>query len=355
MNAGTLGRLILVGLSILTISAYLRAWRRTTHPVSRAARGLIIAATGLLILSAAAAVPRPTTLLLRAVVIVAFHQSALLTYVAVVQLTQSTPYRWYATPFYRRITLLSGLNVVLEYLRRDNLGSFIDDEPYRPTLSYVASYALFYAVWVVIGLAILVAMWRFMQQNRLLPYRVRTSVALLAWGVITLAGVVVEINLGLSVLLDDTYRAPLNAVYHALKAPVGVLILLSAAPTPVVAVLARPLNAWLTRRQAQRTRLIGELHTTMIRLVPQVHLPNAALREIRAPIEISDAREVIWSHHPQTTPITPRAEADLLGWLLRDQVTLTSIGPYAPPATAEPLAIHNLKVAKLLQQNESKV
>jgi calcineurin-like phosphoesterase family protein len=90
----------------------------------------------------------------------------------------------------------------------------------------------------------------------------------------------------------------------------------------------------------------------MIRVVPLVHLSNEAFRDIRAPIEISDARDVLWSHYPRTQPITARDEARLLRTLLRENVTLTPIGKHQPQETRDPLTIHNLKVAKLLKRDE---
>jgi transposase len=52
-------------------------------------------------------------------------------------------------------------------------------------------------------------------------------------------------------------------------------------------------------------------------------------------------------------PITASDEAQLLRTLLRENVTLTTIGQHQPQATHDPLITHNLKVAKLLNHQGS--
>jgi hypothetical protein len=151
------------------------------------------------------------------------------------------------------------------------------------------------------------------------------------------------------VVVGDRYRAQLNELYHALKIPIGLFQLISAAPAPLFIVVARPVEVWRARKQAQQRQLIQDLHAAMIRVVPHVHLPNETLRDLRAGVEIGDARDVIWSHHLRTAPITPRDEASLLRSLLRNNVILTQVGHHEPPATVESLAVHNLKVARLLK------
>lgn len=118
----------------------------------------------------------------------------------------------------------------------------------------------------------------------------------------------------------------------------------------MVALAARPLQAWIRRRQAQRKLAIKELHSTMIQIVPRVHLPNESRRDLRALIEIGDARAVIWSHIPQTTPLTPKQEVTVLTALIRDQITLTTIGQHIPPETRYPLEKNILKVATRMKQ-----
>jgi hypothetical protein len=153
---------------------------------------------------------------------------------------------------------------------------------------------------------------------------------------------------------EDTYRVLLNMVYQGLKLPIGLLFLLSSAPALVIRVVVRPWQAHRARRRAQQDLALRFLHERMIQVVPRVHLPYEELRSIRAPLEIDEAREVLWSHHPRTTPITARAEASLLQQLLADQRTIDAAGPYQPPPTQREPHAHNLAVAKLLQEAESR-
>lgn len=256
MDVGTLGRLALLPLSAVTVFYYARYWHHHINLVSKAAVRLVIIAGYLMIISVVAAVPKPTTLFLRSVTVVAFHQCALLTYFAIDQLTKNEVQRFYTTRLYHGATLLVGVNLLFEWFRRDNLGSFIDNEGYRPDALYYAAYIVFYALCFSFGILIISALLRFMQQNTRLPYRLRTIVAILAYTLGCVCAVVEGINLGLSIVIGDQYRAPLNELYHALKAPIGILLMLSAAPGSVFALAARPLHAWTRRRQTQRNQAI---------------------------------------------------------------------------------------------------
>lgn len=137
---------------------------------------------------------------------------------------------------------------IREWLRRDNLGSFIDQEGNRPDALYYAAYIIFYVLCFCFGILIISALLRFMQQNTRLPYRLRTIVAILAYVLGCICAVVAGINLGLSIVIGDRYRIPFNELYHALKAPLGILLMLSAAPGSLFALAARPAQAWTRRR-----------------------------------------------------------------------------------------------------------
>lgn len=352
MSFANMGRMILLLLCGMAGVYYLRYWYHNKNRVSRAASFLLICGAVLLIFSNAAAVPQPTTLLLRMITVATFHQGVLFIYFALDQFTREDVQQIYRTRLYLGTTFLSGVNLILEWMRQDNLGSFVDDQPYRPDGLYFASYVLFYGLWLFLSLMLLNVMLRFMGQNTLLAYRLRMSASLIWGGLFVLCAVLAEVNLGLSMIIGDGYRAQINALYHALKLPIGLFQLIGAAPAQLFMILARPLEAWRTRQQLQHRTLIHDLHTTMIRVVPHVHLPNEAFQDLRAPIEIEDARDVIWSHHQRTQPITPEDEAKFLHTLLQNNVILTGVGPHEPPATAEVLAVHNLKVARRLSEGK---
>jgi hypothetical protein len=355
MSTGTFGRVIL--LLLLTISGlyYLRYWHKNTKPSGRAASYLCGLAACCLVISNIAAIPQPPTLFLRLLTVITFHQGVLFIYFGIVQSSKTEILPFYTTKLYLGSTLLLVFNLVLEWLRHDNLGSFIDNQAYRPDAIYFASYALFYGQWLFMSILLLLALKRFMQQSTLVPYRLRIGISL-AWGwLFLLCAVLAEVNLGLSLAIGDAYRAQINQLYHALKVPIGFLQMLSAAPVPLFIWLSRPIEAWTAHRQMQHRQLIHRLHSMMIQIAPHVHLPNESLRDIRAQIEIGDARDVIWSHYPRVQAITPRDEAKLLCDLLDKNVTLTTIGQYQPQETRDPLPIHNLKVAKLLQRGKRSV
>jgi hypothetical protein len=91
----------------------------------------------------------------------------------------------------------------------------------------------------------------------------------------------------------------------------------------------------------------------MIQIVPCVHLPYDELQDIRVLIEVSDARQVIWSHVPLTHPLTAREEADYLLSLLQQSIVMEAPGIYQPARTRKRNVLkHNLAVARRLKRYE---
>ena len=113
----------------------------------------------------------------------------------------------------------------------------------------------------------------------------------------------------------------------------------------------RPIYQYLIGRQKQQQDLLRYLHQVMLQIVPGVQYDFEGLRDQRAPIEISAAREVIWSHERRTKPITPQEEAKHLLSLVYKGIPLTELGDYSPaPMCSRTTAKHNIAVAQHLKR-----
>lgn len=87
----------------------------------------------------------------------------------------------------------------------------------------------------------------------------------------------------------------------------------------------------------------------MVSIVPSVHLPCQPIHDLRVLIEISDARQIIWSQQQHPRPLTPHEEARHLQTLVLTQTVLTTPGAYVPASTRLKKTIrHNVLVAKYL-------
>jgi hypothetical protein len=114
-----------------------------------------------------------------------------------------------------------------------------------------------------------------------------------------------------------------------------------------------PVRQIIAQRRRREDLLLAYLHGIMIRIVPGIQLAarDEQLRATRAPIEISDARQLIWSQIASAQPITPRREAEHLAHLLRVGTVISAAGPYPPPPTLNhDIRRHNLATARYLQR-----
>lgn len=100
MSIANTGRVILLICCGLAGAYYLQYWYHNKNRVSRAASFLLLCGVGLLILSNAAAVPQPTTLLLRMITVGTFHQGVLFIYFALDQFTKEDVQQIYKTRLY---------------------------------------------------------------------------------------------------------------------------------------------------------------------------------------------------------------------------------------------------------------
>lgn len=253
---------------------------------------------------------------------------------------------------YVLVTSLSGVNLFLEHLRRDNLGSFIDNEPFRPTALYYSSYLLFYGI--VLFVAVLCAKLHFegLRSSSALSFRFRTSLGLLSFLLICFAALVVLGNLTISMLYGDTYRPSINKLYHALKPLVGLAVATASAPAGVIAFLLQPFIIVQRKRQAKEQELTRYLHSRIAQITPTVRLSSEQPSTLRCQVEIDDARELIWSHQQGQQRISAQAEATLLWKLLLSKTTFHTVGTHEPPSTHHHVLKHNRLVAKYLKRLE---
>jgi hypothetical protein len=111
-----------------------------------------------------------------------------------------------------------------------------------------------------------------------------------------------------------------------------------------------PIYAYDTVQQKRRQELLGYLHQTMVQIVPSVQLDCEQIQHLRVLIEISDARQVIWSQERRTQPITPEDEANHLLQLIRTHTGYEKPGEYPPALMHDRKVVkYNLAVARHLK------
>ncbi len=265
------------------------------------------------------------------------------------------------------VTALLGVTAVFDVLRGDNRGNFVDREPYVPTATYFIANVLAIAPMLLLQVRIAAVYWRSLRTNHALTsvsatvYTLRRGTGLVALCIAAFGLAMIEVQLVCAMLgvtsplldrvftLTQSLAAPLAAALFLLSIGVRWLYILIAQALRARATYCRQHDDALLAYLQQRMR-------TVVPTVPHVELADPQLRWDRALSEIADARELLWSDTPRTTPITPEDEADRLYRLVQSNQQYgrdITIGPhFHPPIRMEQVVEHNLAVARALQQLE---
>lgn len=96
--------------------------------------------------------------------------------------------------------------------------------------------------------------------------------------------------------------------------------------------------------------LQAALHRVMLRIVPAAYCPTERTVPLRWLIEISTAREIIWSQCPSQVEITAADEAGLLARLLAAGTTYGERGRYAAELHFTNVVAYNRDVMRHLRR-----
>jgi len=285
--------------------------------------------------------------------IMCLHYSLLLLYLASDQLVNNKPY----SPLTRHrlfplmFTSIS-IGATLGALCGCHLEAFLVDPAFQPTPVYVASYLCNYGLQLCFVVFTLRLYWQSLDQHAALTYLVRRLMCTLSFFIATCSLLAIESNLLLFLLGEKNFRLPLSQIVAIGETLVVWLLVASfTIPQEVMERAVQPVEHSLAWRQWLQHDLLYSLHEKIIQVVPCVHLAYHDMQDVRILIEISDARQIIWSHVPSTHPITVKEEARYLLRLLQQNIIITAPGDHQPFATRQGNVMkHNLAVAKRLKR-----
>jgi uncharacterized membrane protein len=355
MDIGMAVRVLLIPVVVVSLSRQIVRIYNDENVLTKYSRINYLVSGALAVVSIAANIPRPTSLWLRSICVVATHQSFLIYYLNCEQIIREEISNFLKRKLYIIVTLISVFIVVIEYFRRGNLGWFVDNDIYHPTFVYYASQILFYAVMLYVGICGIKIQYQSLLNSKPLVYLVRNTLGVLIFLLVLISAMIAEINLCLSIFYGDMYRYTLNEIYQGLKPLFGIVILLAAAPSPILARIFAPIkNYFIKRRYRQEAVLIGYLHEKLTRVVPIRRTLDQKEHSIRRIVEIGDARDILWSHTCHQDPITAMQEAQLLFSLGQKYTTIKGHGEYSTPVIQGDVTQHNLMVARYLRKLEQR-
>lgn len=306
----------------------------------------------LMLIAMISSLPSPVPLWLYLIRVFCVQFGTLFLYIAVEQFFNNRPYQ----PLLRNrhfvvisALWLAGLGLV--YLREQGLPPGDNHQIVRPWAHY-SSFALNYSIYLYLLGRIIRLYWRGLRRYRDLPYLVRLWVCMCGFIAAAFSIVVQAIH---DIVGPGIPFLPDHLMHRGFEVgTLSTVVLLTCGflmPQALMTRIVQPFQRMRVWRQQQRHASVQYLHHAMTRIVPGVQLHNQRLRDIRMLVEISDARQIIWSLQPHTLPITAEAEAAYLARLLVDNTIIDCPGQYQPPHTKQPdIVKHNLAVARILKR-----
>jgi hypothetical protein len=281
----------------------------------------------------------------------------------------SPPWPLVRSPSFIAVVFITALAMGLDAMRILGRPHFAPS-PALPTLNYprvfpanglsiewgavIGYYFLHNLVQLIFVISIIVTYARTMRRHTDLTYVARRLLCLLGFLIATFGMASVTIGIVAWTLRHTAAHATSVRVYQITKIS-GLIVIAFGflVPHGWLTWIIRPASHLVARRQRQHDLLIAYLHGKMVQIAAGVQLatPDDRLRATRLPIEISDARQVIWSQTARAEPITPKVEAEHLDRLLRAGMVIISPGPHVPPPTRDRnVKRHNLATARQLRR-----
>lgn len=343
-------------LLLLTWAAYLGY--RLGRDRAPSARSIILKLLGgvvlALILSISSRFPQSSRWML-VLEIGCLQNSLFLIYLASNQLLNNKPYLPLSKQrFFPLIMVAICIGAVLGALGGHHLETFLLNPAFQPAPLYTISFFWNYGLQFFFVLLTLRLYWLSLDRYTILTYLVRRLMGTASFFIAACALCLGAVNLLLFLLHEKSFHVPLSqAVVVSETLLLWLLVAGFVIPQEVMERMMRPLEDALAWRQWLQYNLLCSLHEKMIQVVPGVHLAYDELYDVRVLIELSDVRQIIWSHVPTTRPITVREDAKYLLSLLRQKRIITSPGPYQPAVTRQRNVLkHNLAVARRMRRYE---
>jgi hypothetical protein len=342
-------------------SVFVLITRRVSQDWFLIGRRVIIVAmlsSVLMIVAIISAIPKPVTWWSHLFRVVSLNYCLLFSYIAVEHIVKERMF----VPIVRNpmsilTTVVTILVIYIDYHRKDNLGVITDNDVFRPDELYVVSYMLNYGfiafntgitAWIV---------YRSIQPNKPMSYRVRRFGVVITYSLIMICAVSVLINVILAFSGDMTKRWVLGGVYHYAKLIYFPLVMVcSFVPEGTLGRWVQPLSQLENRKRQQQQQRTTYLYNKMVTLVPDVHLEYGQLHFEDMLVEIADARLLIWTHARSGWWFRPSAkrEAAVLFDFITRGVIVRRPGPYRPQPAPQNEIRFNSAVARHLQRLEAR-
>lgn len=346
MDKGSIGRILTVVLLICIVLSYFYHEYHGRNRIGKRAIIKLAIATSLTLLGAALVIHRPFSWEQRSICITSLCYGVVLAYLGIEQQVNCKLSQPYAKHLFLLVSLFSILEIYLIYSERNNLSSFVDNEPFEFSYAYYAYYFLFYAFQAIMEMAIIMVFWIGFENFEEIEYQVICLIAAVSTMTFLILNIIGETAVTLSFLGNENYKYA-NNVYQVVR-PLPFLTMLPLfLSAKKLTHLAGPLTNYLKNRQEHHHELIKRLHQIVIVITwSNYRVMSELLSFRRMLVEITDARALLWSNFPHTQPLAVDREARAILDLLQTNKVIGEYGPYPLPPKRYNTIRHNLAVIR---------
>ena len=336
--------------------------RRIYKDNKRIGRGVILKmllTIMLLLISALTALVKPPTWWIHWIGSTSFHFSLLFAYFTIEQyINNKFNQEIIKNKMFVGLVLLSLVRIYLEFKRRNNLVSFMENEIPLSTFDYYISTFLHYLPALFLSSIITNLYWQNIRKAKLTSsYLLRRIICMIGFTIITFAFFCLTLTIPLALFVTDEYRPLLNSTYHIGKPIVIILLLIGMTlPNSLFTSLVWTIEKYLNRRDKEQYKLLEYLMHCYNTIVPMQQYQSRVKRSSdyvmplkRINASIGDGRLIALSHKPFGR-LNARKEAKYLALLLRNRVVYETPGQYSLPPFPGHATKYNIQVSRHLKR-----
>jgi len=352
VDIALMGRVVTVILSFFSAAYYIRRVYALSARVSVYAARKLLYTFALVLIAAVCAIPHPPPWPIRALCITALFYCGYVWFLATHQIARSRIE--IDTPIYRDslfwfVTLSAIIEIILIYLERHNLGSFVDNEYFNPTITYYIYYSM---IFIVPAIVILFPAKEFLDvllQFRSVPSFIRVTSALIAIDIGVFAFIICLINLW--IFQGSALQRPLNLSFQLLRPLFFVIIIPIVLSTETLSRFGKPLEPFIERMKKEQFERLKRLRDTIQPIVLCIaSVPDEVLSIDWLVTELGFMRDVVWSQTPHWWYLTARREAQILFEHIQNKQPITDYGSYGQLPSWANTVWRNIAVAHHLVQ-----
>ncbi len=246
------------------------------------------------------------------------------------------------------VSVLLVFVLFIDYLRGENVGSFVINDPFLPNAINILYYTCLFLILPCMKLyAVYFLLRSLKRQSGDIALVLRRIIWITGFIIATLADLSVIVKLIAYISLSRVYQQGFSVFFFAATTVVTSLLLIAMLPQSIFAIFSYPIEHTLKRRRQQEDILLAHLHGLLVQIVTIIQLPDGYTSPARMLVEIGHARRIIGTTMQRAGPISLVDEARYIAHTVRAGMPVSE-GIYPPFPKPRNARNHYIKLAHQL-------